>query len=992
MRSCTKILVCLLVVLAVAPVSFAQLETASIVGTVFDTTGAVIPNVEVTVQHQGTAATVTLTTDANGNYVAPVLQTGGYRITASTASFKTHSVEGITLRAGDRIRVDLTLETGVVTETVTVTGEAPIVESASTTLGGVVGTQQITELPVNGRSLTQYLAVVPGAVFLGPQRSMNGASQGRLFEPGLVYMIDGADSSQVDSHLGDGGYQSAARISRASPDSIAEVRVVQSSFSAEYGTSNGAVINFLTKSGTNQFHGSVFEYFRNDKLDARNYFNPRPAVKPSFRLNQFGASFGGPIIRDRLFFFANYEGVRQRQGVVQNVFVPTAEYRATLNPTLRDVINQLPLPNGPASPSDPRIAQHIRGVSNQLTEDTGSVKVDYNASANDRISLRYNRNNSDTLAYFGVTPGQARVVPAALQTAKLSYTKTISATLLNEASFAINRPTWDLLAASDDATRFFPQVNIGGGTAAIGPQTNDLNVGNSSFTWLDTLSWVKGSHQMKIGAQVVRNRDNKQANYQRTITFLTLDAFAANTPFSITSRGNPTVGMRNTYYNFFFQDDIQVGQKLTINAGLRYQYDTTPSESKGRIANFDLVTGQLDPIGTPIFKAPKLNLGPRFGLAYTPFRGKPTVLRAGYAIAHASLIAAQPQSLPANLPGINQSASVTASTFPGLIGFPTPDITSFQGVTSYWSVHKDWKSSYTQSWTANIQQGLGQDTVLQVGYIGNHTVHLSPYRNVNPVIPGAGRRVYANLGAIQQFWPCCGSNYNALQTSLKRRFSKGFTFNINHTWSHSLDQGGLTFSSQAQNFDDYTTEYGHSDYDARHNLQIDYTYEIPAIPRIPKVIGSGWQINGITILRSGLPSTVFCGCDSSGKGTANSRADVVPGVDPIPANKGIPAVQFNIAAFRAPVPGSVGTVARNTVRGPAAYNSDFSLVKNFQVKEGHSLQFRAEVFNIFNTPQFNQPGTTLTAPATFGRSLSTISAIGGFGSQRQMQFALRYAF
>ena len=978
--------------LLIASAGFAQLQTASIVGTVLDPAGAVIPGAKITVENQETAQTFSLTSDANGNYIAPVLQIGNYRITAEAPGFKTLVSENITLRVSDRVRVDMKLETGVVTERVTVSAEAPLVESESTTLGGVVSTQQVSELPVNGRSLTQYLVLVPGVIFLGPQRSMNGASQGRLFESGLKYLVDGGDSGQVDSDLGDGGYQSGARISRASVDSIAEVRVVESAFSAEYGQSVGGVINFITKSGGNSLHGSLFEYFRNDKLDARNYFNPAPAVKPAFRLNQFGGSISGPFIKDRLFYFANYEGVQQRLGVLQNVLVPTLAFRAGLSPVLKAVTDLLPAPNGAVS-ADPRLASFSRGVSNALTENTGSFKVDYALTPSDRFAFRLNENRSDTLQNFGVAKGNFRTVPALLWLAKLSYTKTISSSLLNEASFAVNRWNAQDPASDDPATRAMSRVpTLGSGSAGVGGTVFDLLVNNTSFTWLDTLSWVKGKHQMKFGAQIVRNRDNKASLRQVTVTFTTLDQFVANSPFAISAGGNPRVGMRNTYYNFFFQDDIQLTRKLTINAGLRYQYDTVPKESHGRIANFDVVTGKLDPVGTDIFESPKNNYGPRIGLAYSPFDSKKTVIRAGYGIFHSSLIAAQAQSLPANIPGVNQSAVVITGQGIPITAFPTTDISQFAGVTSYWAMDKNWNTAATQSWNFNIQQALGDTFVLQVGYIGNHATHLVPYRNINAFDPKLGHRPYAGVSDIQQFWGCCDSNYNALQVGFKRRFDKGLTFNVNYSWSHSLDQGGLTFGSQAQNFNDYASEYGNSDYDARHNFQFDYTYEIPGIPKIPKVIGAGWQINGLTVLRSGLPVTVFCGCDSNGNGIANERADIVPGVSRTPAGKDIPVKQFNIAAFAAPKAGTVGNSARNILRGPAALNSDFSLFKNFKIREQGVVQFRAEVFNLFNTPEFNQPGATLSSPATFGRSFSTISTIGGFTSNRQMQLALRYNF
>ena len=266
-----------------------------------------------TIQNQDTSATTILITNENGSFVAPVLPVGVYRVTVAGKGFKTLVRENIRLRVADRTRIDFTLEPGEVSETVSVTSEAPVVESASTTLGGVIGQQQVNELPLNGRSLASLIGLAPGVVMLGTtqQRSMNGVSQTRLFESGSRLLVDGGDSGQVDSDLIDSAYASAARVTRASVDAISEIRVQESSFSAEYGQAMGGVVNFITKSGTNHFHGSLYE-----KLDARNYFNVAPALKPPFRLNQFGGTIGGPIRRQKLFFFANYEGVRQRLGIL----------------------------------------------------------------------------------------------------------------------------------------------------------------------------------------------------------------------------------------------------------------------------------------------------------------------------------------------------------------------------------------------------------------------------------------------------------------------------------------------------------------------------------------------------------------------------------------------------------------------------------------------------------------------------------------------------
>jgi hypothetical protein len=282
--------------------------------------------------------------------------------------------------------------------------------------------------------------------------------------------------------------------------------------------------------------------------------------------------------------------------------------------------------------------------------------------------------------------------------------------------------------------------------------------------------------------------------------------------------------------------------------------------------------------------------------------------------------------------------------------------------------------------------------MLQVGYIGNRGLHLSGSRNMNRLFPGTANRPYPAFGNITVPTNDTISSYNAFQTSFRRRFHHGFTFNVNYTWSHTLDEGGVAFGSGAQDDTNFRAEYGNADYDVRHNLEFDYTYQLPAAPMLPKWLGGGWQINGITQMRSGLSVNVTCGCDSALIGTASARPNLVPGVPITPANVDVPGLQYNIAAFAKPPNGTFGNVARNLLKGPSAYNFDFSLFKDFRVREGKTVQFRAEMFNIFNTPQFSNPGANLSAPNSFGVSLATISTPAGFGTNRQIQFALRYTF
>jgi len=997
----------------------AQLDTATILGTVYDPSGAVVPGAKVVVQNMGTSATQELTTDQSGNFLAPLLPVGTYKVTVSMSGFSTYVQEGIKLSVADRAQLFITIKPGAVTQEMTVVGQTPLVETASTTLGGVIGTQQIGDLPLNGRAVDQLLVLVPGVVSVGGPVGnggavgsvSNGASAARGWEPGQKWLLDGGDTSQVDSDLSYGGYNSSARVNRVSVDAIAEFRVVDSMYSAEYGQTVGAVVNFISKSGTNNYHGDLYEFFRNDKLDARNYFNPAPLYKPAFRLNQFGGTIGGPIVKDKLFFFTDYEAVRERTGTTYSVYVPTAAFRASLMPVLQPVVAQLPLPNGPVSAAESNLALYNNSYSNVDTEDTGMMKIDYLPTAKDRFTVRYNGNGSFTKAYFGVADGQWRAVNAMLTTSKISYTRTLTPTMLNELGFFFNRGHWMDAAAGTEAVRNFPITDLGSGAAGVGPSFWDMNVGNNMFTYMDTLSWIKGKHQIKIGAQIARLQCNKGVRFQQYALFLALaptdplgwlSSFQANVPYLDLTVGWPTPGMRITQQGYFVQDDIQATHNLTINAGLRYQYDGAPTEAHGRIANFNDHTGKLDPTGSALFHAPRLNFAPRLGLAYTPFGSKKTVIRAAFGMFYAHFQPAFAQFLPNNVPGFGQNRQVTIFDDPNLVGFPFPDISAYTAtpVLSLYSFNEDWKGAYTEQWSFNIQQGLGESTVLQVGYVGNWGRHFSVGKDGNPYISGTNVRRLPDVGGVSYYDSGASTKFNSLQVGLKRRMSRGLTFDINYTYSHTLDQGGITWAinnpngvapAGPQNPDNYEAEWASADYDVRHNLTFDYTYQLPAAPHFPKWLGSGWQINGITNLRTGLPINVVCSCDPMMIGNYTGRPNMVAGQSMRLANYSIPTNQLNYNAFVSPadpqglVPKPFGNAGRNLLSGPSYMNWDFSLFKRFKLREGQTLEFRYEMFNMFNHPNFSNPGSDISAPSTFGKSLVAYSG-------RQMQFALKYVF
>jgi hypothetical protein len=977
----------------------AQQDRGTILGIVQDSSQAVIAGATVVVRNQGTGQEIRLTTDSSGLFVAPELPVGTYQISASLQGFKTKVQVGIVLGVSDRTRIVITLEPGEVKELISVTGQGPLIESASNTLGGTIESSQVQNLPLNGRDINLLLAQVPGVNLRG-QQSINGLNASGQSVSLVTFLMDGVDASRVDAQTISITYgRSQNRIARVNAEGVQEFRIYQNSFSAEFGSSTGAAVNIITKSGGNTFHGSAFEYLRNDKLDARNYFNRcntpgcTPPAKPAFRMNQFGGSLGGPIIKDRAFFFGSYEGIRQRTPINFNVLVPTQAFRDALPPELKPVVDMLPLPNGEVNNADPRLASYNEGRSGLMNENSFFARGDYNLTEKDRLSARYNANQSLTQTHFGVAKGQIAPSEGLLQSAKITYTRTFGPTLLNESSFAFNRMHIDPRGSIDPEVAAFPIVGVGG-MAGVGPALFDLSMVGNSFTTLDTLSWVKGRNQFKFGTQIIRNQQNKALFIQRTVTYANVDDFAKNSPTGVGMLGYDRTGLRNTYYNFFVEDNIQATRKLTVMAGLRYQFESSPADANDRQANFDPVTG-LDLPGTQLMNMPKTNFGPRLSFAYSPFDASKTVVRGAYGIYYVNFNATLVQNTPINT-GPATNLSLNRLQVPTLVGFPFPDLSSFAGARSLSAVQRDWNTPYVQNWNFNIQHEIAGNLRLQVGYVGNKGTHIiTPAMELNRIIPGTANlgpaiRPYPEFGNISYLRPNGISNYNSLQAVLTKRLSRGIQFNVNYTFGHALDDSPPIF---AANSDDRNVrlDYGTTESDQKHLLTFDYLIEVPALRKLPRWLGEGWQINGMTEMRSGQPINVLCGCDTLNVSQFNSRADYVPGVSPRPSNFDMPRSQLNFDAFTDPPKGRYGNVSRGAFRGPAVFNFDFSLFKKFRI-ERHEFQFRTEVFNIFNTPQFGQPVSNRTNPGFFGQSTGTLSTVSNFGTQRQIQFGLRYNF
>lgn len=1009
----------LIVALMLATAVSAQSNAGSITGQVVDSNGAIISNATVTITNVGTNETRTVQTNAEGFYEAPALATGVYKVTATASGFQETSVSDVRLAVGQKARVDVNLSIGGVGGTVNIVADQTVANTETAVVGDTINEQRIANAPINGRDFTGLLATVPGSVQSTNQfqTSINGIPS--TFG-GASVLVDGIDAGRVDLNgtsnvLG----RIESRVNRVSMDSIQEIQVVESNYSAQYGQALSAVINPITKSGTNEFHGSVFDYFRNEALDANDFFNNRNGLPRSkFRLNQFGGNLSGPIVKDKLFFFTNYEGVQQTRGQLFTALTPTAAFRAAAPAAIRPLLATLPLPQTVLNANTGIYAVQKNG---DLTENTGSIKVDWNQSDKSLFSVRYNLNDSKTTTPYGVGTDQTAEGTLRVQLFKLSHNYIFSGTTVNEFAFGINRNVTNPNAGPSP----FPRISFLFGdqaTANIGPaQFNQYRTG-TVYQFLDSLSFRFGNHSLKVGTDIRLNRREAESRTQETISYLGLFDpsgldLLSNNAFIIERNGSPLLSYGNENYSFFIQDDWKAHPRLSLNLGLRYDVSSVSREKDGRLQNFDLRTLTFTPLGQKIHDADTNNFGPRVGFSFDVFGNQRTVLRAGYGIFYN-------RELPASF------GSPQANTFPTLsvdffqylngaffgtcrvgatFGFPIDPVNYNCAVPNAFAIEKDIQTAMAQQWSLNVQHNFGFG-LLDVGYVGNHVTHLltdgvvSP-RNINRKDPVTSLRPLSNsFGDIFVVGGYPQSNYHALQVNFKRNFTQGFRYNMNYTWAHAIDDV-VGFFRDYQDPNNARAERASSDQDIRHNFVLDIGYDLAFsrwFSNAPKWIADGWQFNSITQARTGFPVNVT---RSGGTfGGFSFRPNLVPGVDTRCPNYDLPNCQFNAAAFSNPGASVFGNLGRNALRGPGFAQVDFSVGKNTRLTEKTALNLRMDIFNLFNKANFADPAggllqgdaNSIRPTAFFGQSISTVgNQLGGLlgsGGPRQIQLSARFTF
>jgi hypothetical protein len=1002
--------------------AFGQSNTGSITGVVTDPNGAVVPNATVTVTNQGTNEKRTVQSDAEGRYEVPSLSTGVYTVEASGTGFAATSVKDLRLAVGERARADIALSTGGVSATVEVIDQTRT-DTETSSLRDTVDTPRIVDNPVNGRDFTQLLATVPGSVQTTNQfqTSINGIPS--TFG-GTSVLVDGIDAGRVDLNgtsnvLG----RVESRVNRVSMDSIQEIQVLEQNYSAQYGQAIGAVINPITKSGGNDVRGSLFEFFRNEALDSDDYF----AGKQKFRLNQFGGNISGPIKRDKVFFFTNYEGVRQTRGINFTTLVPTASFRATFAPSIAPVLATLPLPTAPFIPDGSATPDPNRGIYSanrdaKLREDTGSVKIDWLQNDRSQFSFRYNINDSNTDVPYGVASDQIAPAKLRVQLFKASHNYSFSGNSVNEFAFGINHNFTNVGAGPSTLPRFDLSF-VDQALATPGPAQFDQIRTGIVYHFLDTFSFVRGNHSLKAGIDFRLNRRTAESRVQESLIFFSLNDFRDNKPFIISRGGHPELEFANENFSFFFQDDWKAHPRLSLNLGLRYDISTVSREKEGRLQNFDLETLTFTPLGQKLHDVDTDNFGPRLGFAFDVFGNQKTVLRGGYGIFYN-------RELPASYgsPHANTFPTESVDVFTWLFGtfffgtcnggptfaYPVDPRVYDCAVPAAFHIEKDLQTAMAQHWSLNIQQDIGVGT-LQVGYVGNHVSHLltdgvvSP-RNINRANSAGVRPLSSNFGNIYVVGGYPESNYHAMQVNFRRNLSKGLRFNANYTWSHAIDNVAGFFKDYQDN-NNIANDRASSDQDVRHNFSLDAGYDLAFRDWFgdgPSWLIDGWNVNAIVQARSGLPVNVTV---SGGVfGGFSFRPNIVPGEDPNEPHsaacptRSLPTCQFNRAAFVSAGADNFGNAGRNILRGPSFAQADVALGKLTRFTETKSLQLRVEIFNITNRVNFADPSggldcadpNTFNPCAFFGQSTATVGnqlgGLLGFGGPRQIQLSARFNF
>jgi hypothetical protein len=1090
----------------------AQVSGAMLSGTVSDSTGAAIPNAQVSIKNENTGEVRAVNVDSAGFYSAPNLLPSKYDITVTASGFATSVQNGVTLTVGAQQLLNIKMQVGQVSQKVEVTDLVPSVELASSTIGGVVSQEAVVQLPLNGRDWTSLATLQPGVDSVGSIQANTGGPDRARRGYGVQMTISGSRPTQNNYRI-DGisvndysnGGPGSVEGSTLGVEAVQEFSVLTSNYSAEYGRTSGGVINALTKSGTNRFHGDVYEFLRNNAFDARNYFDPTSGV-PAFRRNQFGASLGGPIWKEHTFFFADYEGLRENQGITSQVPVPSAAVRQGIlcsqpdpgstctphqvanafNPDPATGIDQSVLPflglwGLPNVPNGTTPALNNNGDSGTYSftaphitsENFGTARLDHRFSPSDSVFGSYQYDSATATqpdpandVLVGNTTGRAYVA--------IEETHIFSSQLLNSARIGLNRslhtsqgerainPLASNLALGESPGADNPQIDVPG-YISIQPGLNQierLNFFQNSYQGYDDLFWTHGIHSFKIGVALERVQLNAfDPAPAGEIAFgsladVTSNGFLTNNPIVLFAPlpSAPFIhfNFRSTIFGAYVQDDIRLRPTLTVNLGLRYEMSTVPSEAHGHLSALHSPFGQIFQdtiVSSSVFKNPTYrNFEPRIGFAWDPFGNGKTSVRGGFAIFDVLPLPYLLGQFATNTAPFTENG--TANNLPAG-SFLTPAFAILAGNAQnnlglripY--IEPNPKRNYVMQWNLNIQRELAPNLTASLAYVGSRGVHMIfraddinttlPINGSTPPylwpIPGTGTQISPSIGRMDTLQWNNDSYFDGLEVQIEKRMSHGLEVQGSYTWSRAIDGGDGSIASDSfvnsiPSLFYFLPKYrrGPSDFNITHNLTVNYLWNIPtphSFQGVAARAAKGWQLGGIMQIKSGLPFTPLIGGDPIGLNNSSPFAypDRLRGsgcstlVNPQNANNYLkvqcfavpvatPAIAANCAPFSGdgtPLQGTcanlLGNSGRNAVYGPGLVDFDFSVTKDTKLLENLNLQFRAEIFNIFNRANFNPPlvnnvlfdqGGILNGGAGALDSTST--------SSRQLQFALKLIF
>jgi hypothetical protein len=1094
-----------------------QTDQGRMVGTVHDQNKASLPGAKVTIKNTQTGEERTALTSEEGSYLITNLKPSSYTVRVGAQGFANSEVTGIQLLVGQALTLDLELKPAGTTEVVNVAaGEDAGLDTTSARIGANVNPREVQGLPLNGRQLSQLYLQAPGSLNSGSGTFGDIRFSGRAVEQNAV-RYDGVEGSAIiDSSPGNlnGEIASPFRL-QASLENVQEFRVDSNSYPAEYGTGTGGQVNVVTKSGGNHFHGSLFEYLRNEKLDSRNWFDRD--FKSPLRLNQFGASLGGPIVKDRLFFFGSYEGYRLRSGINIVEGIPKLSRCASAVAAVRSLCEGAFLAAGatrivtnPLTSPDFDIGQ--LQASNPVNENSASLRFDFKANDKNFLYFRYFRDQGDNDQPQNVSGARAvyNYVP---QNAVASWQATIGSNKINEFKLGYNSaytrvagsaPTVggiDLSAVTINlsgsvALQNIPGqgnsagLSIPGGLFRLNSATNGRGAPYTPYTigLIDSLGWIQGSHSLKFGGEVRLLRLYTDRLGGTTYSYSNLANFLANTassvqfngdvssqPFNAGATGNRFA--KEEFYIGYAQDEWKIKPNLTLNYGLRYEYYTPLREDKNRQVVFDIDKGIILPNDTTVYKALKTNFAPRVSLAWSPnpggtgmFGGGKTVVRGGFGINYGPG-QIEDQIQPIESDRISSTLSNVTNAFPANIAAIAANFSANPNNRNYQPRAYD-RANYKVperifAYSGSVQQELPYKMVLTLAYVGSQGRNLFLRSVANQIVSVRTNSNPANAAIVIREFSIVSENgagvnptvlnpfaeidykrsgghdnYNAFQTTLGRRFNSGLTLNSQYTFGRSFgntagSNEALTAGNIARKTAGFDYDEGYNNFDVRHSFNVSGVYTLPwgkSLSGVSRMLLGGWDIGTILNARSGLPIPVqitrpdvvyvdaagnVFGNPAAGRtavintpGGGNSRnvrrPDLLPGVNPF-INKD--RTILNPAAFAIPKPGTFGNLVRNQIHGPRFVQQDLIVAKKFFIRESTNIEFRAEVFNLFNITNFSnppaqlpntfgagatlqpgQPFTAALAGSAFGVVNRTVERTVGLGTNRQIQFALRLNF